>query len=778
MVFSFYQKRIFMKKGFTLFFFSLLCLIYCNSIFYAPFSSPAKSLKTFDLHPGFELELVAAEPLVQDPVAMAFDENTDCWVVEMRGYMPDINGLEEDKPNGRIKILKDNDGDGKSDQAIIFLDSLLLPRAVCPVYGGVLVAIPPCLWFYERVGDQAGKRTLVDSTYAEGQNPEHMANGLILGLDNWIYSARTDKRYRLRQGIWAIESTNFRGQWGIDQDQWGHLLYNDNSTVLQTDQFPPNSLPLMSYTFGKSTSKSLGFRVTTNEVAPLLPTPGVNRGYEDGVLDATGRLAKVSAACAPSINYGLFEALPGQSTRQVSVFVAEPAANLVKCIAIQTADSQLMSGKSVLHYSKKAKRQVEFLTSKDERFRPVCTTTAPDGTLWIADMHRGIIQHIAYMTPHLRKQVEKRKLAAPVGLGRIYRVKPKGMVVDHKRAVFSSLSSTQLLEYFDKTDWQGKAAQWSIVRRGGSEAVTALTKMAINAASPLARVRALWALEGLNACTIEVLQKVGLKSNHQEVTRTALQILPMVKGTAAQKIVILMAFQSYRNYLMDIQLAASLTRISEENLNVTTPLLTDLTTKYANDSLVLAVLAGGLRTYHDAAHLAGFASKIKAASPCLYDWLTQDLPQKTVRTDLAHLSKTDLDLYHEGRGFYDKFCVSCHGKDGAGIPNLAPTLVGSGWVNTKEQSIPIKILLDGLEGSITVAGNSINLPAAMPAFRDNLAFNDGSLAKILTYIRNSWGNKGPAVQIRDVSEVRISTIKQKKSYKAFDLVPDGKEPQN
>jgi hypothetical protein len=66
----------------------------------------------------------------------------------------------------------------------------------------------------------------------------------------------------------------------------------------------------------------------------------------------------------------------------------------------------------------------------------------------------------------------------------------------------------------------------------------------------------------------------------------------------------------------------------------------------------------------------------------------------------------------------------------------------------------------------------------MPAFRDNLAFNDGSLAKILTYIRNSWGNKGPAVQIRDVSEVRISTIKQKKSYKAFDLVPDGKEPQN
>src|SRR5690606_6399799 len=181
--------------------------------------SPDASLKAMQVEEGFEVTLVAAEPLVIAPVAMTFDGEGRIWVVEMDGYMPDTLGTGEDEPVGRIAILDDTDGDGRMDKRHVFLDSLVMPRAICLGDSRMLLAEPPSLWFDEIEDDQPVRRMLVDSTYAVGGNVEHQPNGLLRGLDNWIYSAKYDWRYRrLPDGEWRKEKTHFRGQWGISQD--------------------------------------------------------------------------------------------------------------------------------------------------------------------------------------------------------------------------------------------------------------------------------------------------------------------------------------------------------------------------------------------------------------------------------------------------------------------------------------------------------------------------------------------------------------------------------
>ncbi len=146
-----------------------------------------------------EIELVASEPLVQDPVAIAFDAGGRLWVVEMLSFMKDIDGTGEGDPAGRVSVLFDDDGDGRMDRRQTFLDSLVLPRAISFVKGGVLVAENIPLWYAQDTdGDfKADRKILIDSTYGGSGMPEHSANGLWHGLDNWIYNAKSKYRYRL-----------------------------------------------------------------------------------------------------------------------------------------------------------------------------------------------------------------------------------------------------------------------------------------------------------------------------------------------------------------------------------------------------------------------------------------------------------------------------------------------------------------------------------------------------------------------------------------------------
>src|SRR5690606_2287611 len=233
-------------------------------------------------------------------------------------------GTGEDLPSGKIVILEDRNKDGFFESRKVFIDSLVLPRAISFIEDGILIAEPPFLWYVEIVNDLPGKKILVDEKYAEGGNVEHQPNGLLRCLDNWIYNAKSSKRYRKKGEDWIVEKTHFRGQWGIAQDDHGRLYYNHNSANVLGDYFSPS--------FGATNinqRKVAGYNetiVTDNRVYPARATTGVNRGYMEGFLDDSLRLVNFTAAGGLTIYRG---ELFGKEF-SFNAFVTEPAANLIK----------------------------------------------------------------------------------------------------------------------------------------------------------------------------------------------------------------------------------------------------------------------------------------------------------------------------------------------------------------------------------------------------------------------------------------------------------------
>jgi mono/diheme cytochrome c family protein len=465
--------------------FSIATFLSCNHphpVASPPLTADSAILK-MHVDSGFTIKLVAAEPLIAAPVALSFDEKGRIWVVEMMDYMPDTAGTGEDAPTGKVVILSDKNGDGVMDDSKIFLDSLILPRAICLIDSGILVAEPPKLWYYKIVNDQAVGKTLVDSDYAAGGNVEHQPNGLFRALDNWIYNAKSAKRYKKSGDHWLIERTHFRGQWGITQDNAGHLYYNTNSDNLLGDYFPPG--------FGATNEhqhKVAGFSehiVSDNHVYPVRPTTGVNRGYQKDVLDDSGRLREFTAACGPVIYNG--NKFP--KAYEDNAFVAEPAANLIK--------RDLLTTTGYITTGKETEEKKEFLASEDERFRPVNLYTGPDGALYIVDMYRGIIQHKTYLTPYLKNEIKDRALTKPLNCGRIYKVLPTNSAPQQVSFPTNPDSLVQLLQHPNGV--VRSKAQQLLVDAKNKQAIPALRQLLKNTQAPIPLTHALWTLEGLNA---------------------------------------------------------------------------------------------------------------------------------------------------------------------------------------------------------------------------------------------------------------------------------------
>ena len=426
----------------------------------SPVVSPTEAITKMQVEPGFEVKLVASEPLISAPVAMTFDKKGRIWVVEMEGYMPDTVGTGEEKPNGKIVILEDKNQDGVADERNVFLDSLVLPRAICLIENGILVAEPPRLWYYEMNNDRPGKKVLVDAAYAEGGNVEHQPNGLYRAMDNWIYNAKSSKRYRKRGDKWEIERTHFRGQWGISQDNYGRLYYNTNSENLLGDYFSPG----LGAT-NKNQRKVTGYIqkvVANNKVYPARPTPAVNRGYMKGILDDSLRLVNFTAACGPLVYRGdLF------GPEYVgNVFVAEPSANLIK--------RNVINENGFVIKGEQAYKGREFISSLDERFRPVNLYDAPDGALYVVDMYRGIIQHKTYLTTYLKKEIGKRELTQPLNCGRIYKVVPANK---NAKKVILPDNPEQLVGFLGHANgWVRDQAQQLLIDGKFTQAIPALRR--------------------------------------------------------------------------------------------------------------------------------------------------------------------------------------------------------------------------------------------------------------------------------------------------------------
>jgi mono/diheme cytochrome c family protein len=456
----------------------------------SPVLSPADEMKTFHLPPGYRVELVASEPMVQEPVALDWDQEGRLWVVEMLGYIQDLPATTEREPSGRISVLEDLDGDGRMDKKTVFLDGLVLPRAIKVLDRGVLVGEPPNLWLArDSNGDlRADGKDLVTGAYGRLEaNVEHNANTLLWALDNWIHTSETDIYLRQRNGAFEIRKTLARGQWGASQDDYGRIYRNTNESVLHVDVVPTPYYarnPNLMRTRG-SYEPLRGDKNEVNVVWPAHATPGVNRGYQSGVLRDDGTLAAYTSVASPTVYRG--DRLPAEL--HGNVFVVEPAGNLVSRIIVTDDGTRLRA--------RKAYDRSEFLTSTDERFRPVYLSNAPDGTLYLVDMYRGVIQHRGYITEYLHDQILSRKLEAPPRHGRIFRI-VHDSTKRAPRQSLTALPAAQLVALLSHANgWLRDQAQRLLIERGETGAEPALKRLASQAPEARTRLHALWTLDGL-----------------------------------------------------------------------------------------------------------------------------------------------------------------------------------------------------------------------------------------------------------------------------------------
>ncbi len=477
----------------------------------APPLTPEQALASFKMAPGFKVECVASEPLVVDPVMFEFDPDGRIWVVEMRGWMRDLEGSGEGDPIGKVVVLEDTDGDTIMDKSTVFLDQLVMPRTVSFVQGGVLIAEPPFLWFCEDTdGDLKCDRKTKVADWGRAGNPEHTENGLMHAIDNWMYNAKSTERHKFVDGKLIAEKTIFRGQWGVTQDDYGRLFYNYENSSLHADLLPAEYV-LRNRHIGGRSSYGLNTKVAAKaqEVFPVRVTPGITLGGTE--LRKDGTLRTFTIACGPSIYRGT--QFPDKFNGYA--VIPEAAGNLVRLDRVFGDGAELET--------QNAFDQRELLASTDERFRPVWSRTGPDGALYIGDIYRGIIEHVIFMMPYLKNQIQSRGLDKPVGLGRIYRITHEGKALG-KVPRMSGQSSAELVAHLSHANgWWRDTAQRLLVERKAVEVADQLKELVTGGENALARLHALWTLQGIGKLDWKIVNE-GMGDEDQMVRATAIRL--------------------------------------------------------------------------------------------------------------------------------------------------------------------------------------------------------------------------------------------------------------
>jgi putative membrane-bound dehydrogenase-like protein len=496
--------------------------------------SPQEAQKLFRLDEGLRIELVAAEPTIQSPVAMTFDPQGRIWVVEMQDYP---NGpAKGEKPRGRIRILEDKDGDGYYESATTFADNLLFANGLLLWKDGAIVTMAPNI-VHLRDTDGDGKADKKDVLY-EGfaaQNPQLRVSHPILGLDGWVYCAnglRGGKVIRsplspLGRGAGgegekpldlsgmdfkfdpitgAYEAITGLGQYGNTFDEWGNRFVCDNRHHLRHIVMENRYLKRNPY---------LAAPALVEDISVL----------EDGPLSSGGKVYPLSrnwttsslhegrftAACGVFIYHGelLGKAYHG------AAFTCEPTGNLVHM--------EVLTPKGATFTAKPPKQGVEFLATPDDWFRPVFLTHGPDGAMYLIDMYRAVIEHPDFMPPELQKRPD---LTLGRDKGRIWRIVPKNHVTKAIRPNLAKASIEELVKTLEHPEpWWRTTAERLIRERVDQTGVKALRTLFDKTQKPYARVHAAYLLQTLGALDEACLLRM-LKDEHPRVREHGLWLLP------------------------------------------------------------------------------------------------------------------------------------------------------------------------------------------------------------------------------------------------------------
>lgn len=704
------------------------------------YDEPIISVEDYDIIGDFDIKVIASEPNLSAPVAIDFDLKGRLWVVEMNAFMQNIQGSGEAEPSGRIKLLEDLDKDGVVDHSKIIIDSLVMPRALTLVYGGLLYAEPPNLWFAELENDKVVHTVLVDSLYAADGNPEHQANGLMLHIDNWIYNAAATSRYQRKNGKWLKETTSHRGQWGITKDNFGRLYYNNNSTQLLGDYLLPNMLIRNKFFLPK---KALNQEITPDQKVYPKYKSYVNRGYQEGVLDADSLLINVTSACAPFVYRG---GAFGEAYEN-NVFVCLPEINAIK--------RNILQFDSVAVTAKQATVGKEFLTAKDRGFRPSNMATGPDGNLYVVDMHRGVIQHYAFLSPYLRNKSIEKQFDTIVNGGRIVKISKAGSIVP-KSTNLDEYSDSELVALLqDKNGWLRDHAQHLLIHRRSIAIVEQLEKLAGNTDRPIAQLHALHTLAGLDSLSSKLLFEV-LGTSQPDVIAHSLVLLEqkLEHGLVEKAKAVFQELMLRNNTTIDLYLMATIGVWAVEAKEDFIPMLYSLLEKYGNDPIYQEALLSGasaiITELEEEASKLNFTDTEENLQTRIAE--NQKRKQENKPNYIFNNEPIPMDSRTNGSKLYAQICASCHLRSGEGSPGLAPPLFNSEHITNSK--VLASIILHGVKGPILVDGERYEFNAAMPGLFANETITDQDIVDLVSYVTSAFSDTPLWESVEEIKKLR------------------------
>jgi mono/diheme cytochrome c family protein/glucose/arabinose dehydrogenase len=772
----------------------------------APVLSAEESLRRFDLPPGFRVEVVAAEPLVQDPVAVTFDERGRAWVIEWPGYNWPLRDTlaawpKQEKPKSRVVILEDTDGDGRMDKRTVFMDGMDWARGVQPARDGALVLkLPQLVFARDRNGDGVAdsEEVLVDGLEIAA-NPWVAQADVLRLLDNRVYGSRFPWRWRDTNGSWEKSPhLSTRGQWGISQDNFGRLYYASNTDHLIGDLVPGHYFtrnPNYTVTAG------VDFQIAKDQrVWPHAITPGVNRR---GQVDDDGKLKEFTANTGPLVYRG--DQFGAEYVG--NVFLGEVAGRLIRRDLITEKDGFLSAANA---YERR-----EFLFSHDERFRPVFTANGPDGALYVVDMYRGIIEGYLFQTSYLRKQILARGLEQPFGdLGRIYRIVRTDRPVRRPKIPARDDAAAWVNLLADANGFWRDTAQRVLVESGDRAVLPALRTMAAEHGDELARLHALWTLEGLGSITAATVER-ALGDPSFRVRQAGLRVAEprLNEGAVAARVIARMdderievrrqllftlgegrgpAFEQAMSRVLQrdaaepVMLEAALSGLKDRELGLLERMLGQpgwqeerpgygrvfaaLAQAVMNANrgpdverllgaiadaagrpawLRLALLDGlaGARVGRGTgpvAALAGLEQSTDAAVRLRAEALKKIWTDTTAPAAGEGLRKLTGPVFERGQTLF-AICGACHGPEGKGLPGVAPALTGSKIVAGQPEELVRSVLFGR------------NQDRRNPAFPDMPPFNglgDEDVAAVVSYVRAQWGGVTRPLNAAAVRKVR------------------------
>jgi mono/diheme cytochrome c family protein/glucose/arabinose dehydrogenase len=677
--------------------------------------SPAEEAKRLWLPPGYRMEPVLADPLIEDPAQIAFDGNGRMFVVELRGYMQTPEGIDLIPPLGRISMHEDRDNDGVFERHSVFVDKLVFPRFVTPFGANTILTMETNaddVWKYTDTNADgvADKKELFTTNFGRAGNMESQQASLFWAMDNWLYS--TINAFRLRwtpNGLRREPTAPNSSQWGVTQDNDGKVWFQGGASgMVGYFQFPVhygNFAPPDQ--FEPDLNIVWGAPIRIGDIQAGLP----------GTRMPDGSLIYATAAAGNEVYRG--DRLP--KDLMGDYLHGEVVARIVRRLRPVKTEG-LTRLRNVYTGS-------EFIRSLDPLFRPADVTTGPDGTIYIADMYRGVIAGAewAKQSTYLREKIKQYQLDKVSGHGRVWRLTYDGIARDRTRPRMLNETPAQLVTHLSHPNgWWRDTAQQLLVLKQDRSVAPALRTTVRTSTNLLARFHALWTLEGLGALDA-ALTREALRDREPRMRIQALRASETLYKAGDR------SFDTdYRALSKDKDVDVAIQAMLTANV-VKVPDTQSLVKAAAEENKARGVQFVADRIAASTAAAGRGGGRAGSTTP------------------------EQQSSLERGGTIYTEVCYACHGADGRGTATpgaaagstLAPSLAGSPRVNG-HRDYAIKSVLHGLSGSI----DGTTYPQVMVAMGSN---RDQWIADVVSYVRNSFGNTGTLATAADVARVRAAT---------------------